>query len=237
MTRSLVVSHLWHNCWRMFRRKLVLAGSILCLLAPALSQDTVTPTITFTFDFPGSTPDHYVIAVSQDGSSTYDSDGKLSADSAPGDPFHMEFRLSQAARIRFFDLATRAHDFEGQIDSKNKKIAFTGAKILTYTDGQKKTSASYNYSPVAAVQDLTTFFQTLANTLEFGHRLENDLRYQKLALDDELKRMEQLLNDGNLGEIYVVTPILQKIVDDPAAMKVVRVRAQRLLQLASSGKN
>ena len=37
--------------------------------------------VTFTLDFPGSEPSHYVISVSSDGHSTYDSDGKLSPDS------------------------------------------------------------------------------------------------------------------------------------------------------------
>ena len=240
MTPSRAPGYLWHNslymCFGRFR-SFGLAALVVCLVIPALSQQTVVPTISFTFDFPDSTPDHYVISVPFDGSAIYDSDGKISPQSTPGDPFHSEFKLSEAARNRVFDLAKRAHYFEGQLDAKNKKIAFTGTKTLTYKDGQKNTSAIYNYSPVSPVQDLTNFFQTLANTLEFGHRLEYYLRYQKLALDDELKRMEELSKDGSLGEIYVVTPVLQKIVDDPAVMKVARVRAQRLLQLAGGGKN
>jgi hypothetical protein len=208
----------------------------LCCPLAAQTQQTVIPTITFTCDFPGSEPDHYVISVSDDGGASYDSDGKISPDSAPGDPFHSGFTVSQAGRTRVFDLAKRAHYFEGQIDSKNKKLANTGTKTLTYKDAQKSTRASYNYSPVPPVQELTAFFQGLANTLEFGHRLDNHLRYQKLALDEELKQMEEFSKGGGLVEISSVAPVLRKIADDPAVIKVVRARAQRLLQLAETGK-
>ncbi|HXM22741.1 MAG TPA: hypothetical protein VN948_15900 [Terriglobales bacterium] len=222
------------ECWNGFRI-VVLVGLVVCILVPAQAQQTVATTVTFTCDFPGSEPDHYVISVSDDGSASYDSDSKLSPESAAGDPFHSDFNLSQAARTRVFDLAKRAHYFEGQIDSKNKNLAFTGTKTLTYKDAQKSTRASYNYSPVPSVQELTAFFQSLSTTLEFGHRLDYYLRYQKLALDEELKRMEELSNSGGLGEISAVTPVLQKIADAPAVIKVVRARAQRLLQLAETG--
>ncbi|MGB6675195.1 MAG: hypothetical protein WBE44_00755 [Terriglobales bacterium] len=210
---------------------------IACFMSSAQAQQTAVPTVTFTLDFPGSEPDHYVISVSEDGRSSYDSDGKLSPDSEGGDSFHADFTMSQAGRTRVFDLAKRAHYFEGQIDSKNKKLASTGSKTLTYKDTQKNTSATYNYSPVPPVQDLTNFFQSLSTTLEFGHRLDYHLRYQKLALDEELKNMEEASNSGGLAEISAVAPVLQKIADDPAVIKVVRARAQHMLQLAdASGK-
>ena len=101
---------------------------------------------------------------------------------------------------------------------------------MTYKDAQKSTRATYNYSPVPSVQELTTFFQSLSTTLEFGHRIGYDLRYQKLALGDELKKMEEMSQSGGLEEISAVAPVLQKIVDDPAVINVVRGRAQRLLQ-------
>jgi hypothetical protein len=218
-------------------RMVALVYLIACFMSSAQAQQTAVPTVTFTLDFPGSEPDHYVVSVSEDGRSSYDSDGKLSPDSEGGDSFHADFTMSQAGRTRVFDLAKRAHYFEGQIDSKNKKLASTGSKTLTYKDAQKNTSATYNYSPVPPVQDLTNFFQSLSTTLEFGHRLDYHLRYQKLALDEELKNMEEALNSGGLAEISAVAPVLQKILDDPAVIKVVRARAQRMLQLAdASGK-
>ena len=202
---------------------------ILCCPVSAHSQLAV-PMVTFTCDFPGSEPDHYVISVSDNGSASYDSDSKVSSDSEAADPFHSDFTVSEAARTRVFDLAKRAHYFEGEIDTRKKNIASTGTKVLIYKDAQKSTRASYNYSPVPAVQELTAFFQGLSTTLEFGYRLNYYLRYQKLALDEELKKMEEMSNSHQLEEISSVAPVLQKIMDDPSVITVVRARAQRLLQ-------
>jgi hypothetical protein len=194
----------------------------------AQAQQTLLPTVSFTCDFPGSEPDHYAISVSEDGNAAYDSDSKLN-DSAASEPFHLDFAVSQTSRTRIFDLAKRAHYFEGELDSKKKNLASTGVKTLAYKDPQKSTRATYNYSPIPAVEDLTAFFQSLSTTLEFGHRLDYYLRYQKLALDEELKKMEEMLNSGGLVEMSAVAPVLQKIADDPAVIKVVRARAQRLM--------
>ena len=234
----------WHNRYWMFLPRLksfkglrkcpaLLLFSLGCFLLPAAAQQS-TPTVTFTCDFPGSEPDHYVIAVSEDGSASYDSESKLSPESDESDSFHLDFTVSQAARVRVFDLAKRAHYFEGEIDSRKKNLASTGAKTLAYKDAQKSTHATYNYSPLPPVQELTAFFQSLSATLEFGHRLDYYLRYQKLALDEELKRMEEMSNSGGLEEILSVAPILEKIKDDPSVINVVRARAQRLLQAARS---
>jgi hypothetical protein len=238
MSRFRTTSTFWHNSFCMFSarfRTVALVCLIACFLASAQAQQTAVPTVTFTCDFPGSEPDHYVVSVSEDGRASYDSDGKLSPDSEAGDTFHSDFTVSPAGRTRVFDLAKRAHYFEGEIDSKNKKLASTGTKTLTYKDAQKNTSATYNYSPLPSVEELTTFFQSLSTTLEFGHRLDYHLRYQKLALDEELKDMEEASKSGGLAEISAVAPVLQKILDDPAVIKVVRARAQRMLQLAETG--
>src|SRR5262245_26939134 len=89
--------------------------------------------VSFVLDFPASEPSHYVISVNSDGHGSYDSTGKISPE-AEGDPFHLEFTVSSETRTKIFDLARRAHYFEGEIDSKKKNLASTGAKTLIYKD-------------------------------------------------------------------------------------------------------
>ena len=203
----------------------------LQLAAPA--QETAV--VTFTLDFPGSEPSHYAISVSSDGRSTYDSDGKLSPDSE-GDPFHLDFSMSAETRRRIFELAERAHYFEGEIDSRKKNLASTGRKTLTYKDSGRSATATYNYSPVAAVQQETQLFQGLSLTLEFGRRLQYFHRYQKLALDEELKRMEEAATGQGLEELAAVAPILHAIAVDSTVINPVRARAQRMIERANSVK-
>jgi hypothetical protein len=204
----------------------------LFLLPPSGIAQAVAPpaaTVSFTLDFPQSIPDHYAVTVSSDGHATYDSIGKLTVDADPGDPFHLDFTVSPGTRQRIFDLAAKAKYFEGKIDSGKRNIASTGNKVLTYKDGQRNSQATYNYSPMPAVQELTALFQNLSMTLEFGRRLDYYYRYQKLALEEELKRMEQMLKEKNLEEVQAVSPILQRILADQSVMNVTRARAQRLL--------
>jgi hypothetical protein len=195
----------------------------------AQAQDPSVPSITFTYDFPGTEPDHYLISIAADGHASYDSDGKISAQSETSEPFRLEFTLSAATRTLIFDLAKRTHYFEGNLDSGRKNIASTGAKTLAYRDSEKNTQSTYNYSPNPAVMELTGLFQNLSTTLEFGRRLQYMHRYQKLALDAELKRMEDMSKEKQLAELAAVAPILQEIVNDTSLVNVVRARAQRLL--------
>jgi hypothetical protein len=189
--------------------------------------------ITFSLDFPQSIPDHYVLTVSSDRRASYESTGKLTPQSDPGDPFHDEVTMSAETGKKIFDLAAKAKYFEGQVDSGNKKLASTGVKVLTYVDGARKTEATYNYSPIPAVQQITAIFQNISSTLEFGRRLEFYHHHQKLALEEELKRMEEMARSKSLEEIQALAPILQSIIADRSVLNVTRARAQRLLNGAN----
>jgi hypothetical protein len=74
----------------------------------------------------------------------------------------------------------------------------------------------------------------MSATLEFGRRLRYFHRYQKLALNDELKRMEQSSHDNMLQEMQAVAPVLQEIAKDPTVMNIDRARALRLLEQAQA---
>ena len=236
-------SDLWlgHNLRRMQTRPLLLsrvqfwriALPLTLCMALAAQEAAPQPTVIFTFDFPGSDPDHYVITVAGDGRATYTSTGKLNAE-AEATSFALDFTISTATRARIFDLARRAHYFAGELNSRKKGLASTGAKTLAYKDAQTTHQATYNYSADPAAQELTQLFQQLSMTLEFGHRLEYFHRYQKLALDEETKRMEQMAKSKDLSELQAVRPILLQIAEDSSVINVVRARAQRLLSLASS---
>ena len=134
-------------------------------------------------------------------------------------------------RSRIFDLAKKAGYFERELDSK-KKVASTGEKTLRYKDGPKDTTQTYNYSTNPAVQQLTQIFEDLSTTMEFGRRLDYYHHYQKLALDEELKRMEDMQRENSLAEVAAVAPMLNQIVADSTLINPVRARAQRILAKA-----
>ena len=204
---------------------------LFCVVA-ASAQTATVPTVTFSFDFPQSDPEHYVITVASDGHASYDSDGKLIFYSeASGVSTKLDFTMSENTRKRIFDLATRAHYFEKDVDTKIKNLADMGKKTLAYKDGEKSTQAVYNYSQIPAVLELTQLFQNLSSTLEYGRRLQHDYRHQKLALDDELRNMEESAKRNELEELTAVAPLLRQIANDSSVMNVSRNRALRLLHV------
>jgi hypothetical protein len=205
----------------------------LLLVFPSLTwPQTETAAVTFTIDFPTSQPEHYSIRVQSDGAARYQSSGRLYADSDVTDSFDYSFSVTPETRQKIFDLAAKAGYFHKDVDSHHKGMAFTGKKTLSYKDARRSGESNYNYSADSSVQALTSLMQNLSATLEFGHRLQYDLQYQKLALEEELKRMEELARANELPEIGAIQPILDQIVADPAVINVSRARSQRLLERA-----
>jgi len=188
--------------------------------------------VTFKLDFPGADPSHYEIAVQSDGRATYASNGKMSEQGDPAEATPVAFTISDSLRAQIFDLAKRAHYFSGKVDSGRKNLANTGAKTLAYKDASRSSEATYNYSEVVPVAQLTSIFQNLSTTLECGRRLSYFHKYEKLALEGELKRMEDLEKQNSLGEVQPIAPILKEISNDPSVMNVSRARALRLLAAA-----
>jgi hypothetical protein len=208
------------------------AFAVCTVLLAACAWAAEPASVSFSLDFPNSSPEHYSITVDSDGRAHYESSGKITQESEDRDTYQTDFTLSDATRARIFDLAAQAHYFSGKVDSGNKKLAFTGSKKLVYKDAQHDSSASYNYSMQPAVAQLTSLFQSVAATLEYSRRLTYYHRYQKLALDDELKRMEDEARIGQLAELQAVKPVLKEIYDDTSVMNVVRARALRLMDMA-----
>lgn len=215
---------------RSFQLAFVLIFSAVC----SYSQTDPLAVVTFTLDFPASQPAHYSIRIQSDGKVLYQSIGRLSADSEETDSFDLDFVTSAETRQKIFDLAAKAGYFQKDVDSHRKGIAFTGRKTLAYKDNRRSGESSYNYSSDPGVQVLTGLMQSLAETLEFGHRLQYDRHYQKLALDEELKRMEEMAHNNQVIEIASIRSILEQIAADQSVINVTRARAQRLLERAGT---
>ena len=205
--------------WAQERNASSIAGSVA---SPAI------PIVTFTLDFPISAPSHYSVRVAQDGKASYESMGKLTPE-ADGDPFLYSFMMSEANRTRIFELAEQAKFFDGNFDYKKGRLANTGKKVLAYEDGKVQHETVYNYSTNSAIQQLTTIFQNISATMEFARRVQYFHKYQPLAVEEELKRMEDMAKTHSLDEVQAVAPVLQEIAEDKAVLNVTRSRAVRLL--------
>lgn len=208
-------------------------GTFLLLTSLATFAADAAPgaMVQFKFDFPGSNPAHYEITVQKDGHDYYTSNGDLGNSTSP-DSTPFEFSISDKTRDEIFQFAKKAKYFTGKVDSGNTKLANTGSKTLIYKDGSHDTSATYNYSLDPSVQQITNLMQGLSTVLEYGRRLTWFHKYQKLALDDDLKQMEERQRTQSLGDVEAIAPVLQQIADDSSVMRISRARALRLLAVA-----
>ncbi len=216
------------------RRLFVFLLALEVLFCGFASGQQATASVSFKLDFPGSNPSHYEIVISSDGQGFYLSNGKVDDNSDAADSAPIKFVVSENVRKQVFELAKKAHYFTGKVDSGRKNLANTGTKSLAYKDAEHNSEATYNYSMLQPVAELTAIFQNLSITMEFGGRLVYFHKYEKLALDDQLKQMEELQRENSLGDVESIAPILKDIANDPSVMNVSRARALRLL--ATAGK-
>ena len=203
----------------------------------ATAQTQPAAAVSFDFAFPGATPPHYSIAVESNGHASYRSDN------AASDPYVKEFIISKSTCTRIFQLAREAKYFKGDFNYSKGHIASMGSKTLTYTEpvagqsgmpgGGVRNQTVYNYSENRPIQQLTTVFQSLSNTVELGQRLQFHHRFDKLGLDAELKAAEDMAQSGQLLELQIIAPVLQDVAEDTSVLNIARERARRLLKSAS----
>jgi hypothetical protein len=209
------------------------------------------PIVTFEIVRPGVNPPHYAIAVESAGRAAYRADEKTEQEVGSGaqteEPYFLKFTVSEPNRSLIFELAKQANMFKGDFDYTKSRIANTGIKTLAYSEGrladpfqypvegiQNKTT--YNWSENVAIQELTRIFEGMQTTLEFGRRLEFERRFDKLGLDQELKRLQELQKSGQAQEVQAIEAVLTNISNDLSVMHVARQRAREILN-ASRGKS
>src|SRR5205823_6480987 len=144
------------------------------------SYHPAVATVIFDLNFPGATPSHYSVAVNADGKAAYQSNGGETAPmggQSTGDPNIVAFTMSDGTRSRVFELARKLNYFTGKYEYTRNRVANTGTKTLVYADSNRHNTTTYNYSQSPEIQELTRLFQSVSTTMEFGRRLEHDLRF------------------------------------------------------------
>ena len=218
------------------------AGSVvlvLVLLLPGLGLTAQQPAasaqpamVVFRLDWKQGMPwVDYAFTVQEDGTTHFNGTGNP-ADSGDGDSFQQDFVMSPANAQNVFQWAKATNYFQGQFESKTKNVARTGTKTLEYHGPSLDTSTSYNYSPNPNIQQLTSLFQAIAVTLDYGRKLAYQYRFDKLGMDTRLKELVDLKSNGQAEELQAIEPILRKIADDDNMMHMARLQARQLLKAA-----
>jgi hypothetical protein len=220
----------------------VLAGILVAglLLTPGIPQqaDPVASTVsvvTFAYENAALVPSQYRLTIREDGSGSYESsDGiAIGPDAGQGKPFLQAISVTQPLLANIFATARSQKFFAIRCEiSKNEKIAFQGSKTLTYDGPDGKGSCIFNYSQNKQIQQIGEDLQSIASTIEAGHRLALQHQHDRLSLDAELGWLLQSVKDGHSIEIHNIRAILDEIAADPGVMNRARQRAT----LLASGK-
>ncbi len=211
------------------RFAIVLLLFVLPVSAQQEAAPAARPAVTFSFDWNQGIPwQTYSITVQADGNTHFQ--GTPTPD-GPGDtdPFQQDFTMSEANRVKIFELAKKLNYFQGDVDSHLKKIAQTGSKTLAYQSAATHGSTTYNWSQNADVQELNRLFLAIANTLDYGRKLTFQYRFDKLGMNTRLQELQDIRANHYAEELGAIEPILRKIADDPNMMHISRQIAQQLL--------
>ncbi len=194
----------------------------------------------FSFERPGLQVPRYHLEISENGLGSYmGEEMPLSAGHAdpppPPQPFHpIIFHLSPTTVTKVFALARSLNHFKIACASTAKNVADTGKKTLYYSgvgvDGSPG-SCTYNYSDNKDVQAISGIFQSIAETLDEGRKLDYLHRYDRLGLDAELESFSREVADGHAIELQTIAETLSSLAGDPEVMQRVRTRASALLTL------
>ena len=204
------------------------------------------PVVIFDMALSGAAPAHYSVSVESNGKAVYrcDDDANPATETPAPEAYQEKLAISSATAKRIFELAQQSNYFRGEFDYRKGHVANTGAKTLTYAGGPENSpgkptatvrgQATYNYSENPSIQQLTTIFENISNTVELGRRLRRLQRFDKLGLDAELKSAEDQSREHRLLEMQLIFPTLQNLADDANLLHLVRQRAQQLLKQAEA---
>jgi hypothetical protein len=218
----------------LLRLALIIAVPALCsslLLAQNSQLQTRNgrrfPTIIFTYVFWNANPFQYAIAIDSTGAVTYQS-APTSVDRT-GVPYGLRFQANDSTRRVIFNVARNLDFFRGNLPVRVSSPQVDPVRSLTYRDLTSDNLITYSGSSDSDIQELTSIFEDISNTLEYGRTLTYFQQRQKGSLDAELTVMQRETERHHLRELQAIAPVLRGIAADENVSEEARTHARALL--------
>lgn len=209
-----------------------IAFIIFAFTLSAICQNTtpsLLPTITYTAVNWNANPRNYSMLVDSIGNLTYQ--GIPNSSSQTGNPDQVVFLLTPATRDTIFNLVNRVHFPRDSRPIVNPDLpgSIITVELRTQDSDRQVTLRAPGTKPL---QQLSSIFQKISSTIEFGRRLSNLQSSRNPALATELEQMQTANRQGHLLELQSVTPILTNIASDNTLQASVRQQAAQILKLS-----
>ena len=215
-------------------RKILAGMGFVLLGAGSLAAQGTGRRLQFSLDRPGAAASQYTLAVDEAGKGVFlphlPPSGVQGTDDLAGQPEARPLQVGPAVVKKLFAAVPAVEG--GRCETHSKGIAQTGAKTVSYTAGDRHAQCTFNYSDDDRLNDATTEFQALAETMEAGQRLAAKLRFDRLGLDTELDALQHAADEGRALELGNIRPVLESILANDRVMDRVHRKAERLLDLA-----
>jgi len=185
------------------------------------------PTVTFTESLSGANPSYYSITVSSMGSTSYWAEPNT--DQRTGVPEMNDFAATSQTRKEIFRLTKKLHFFSEKFESSDRNRR-AGWKSLRFAEGPVQNEIDYTSSKNRSIRRLTSLFESIATTIEYGRRLSMLRADDPTALDTELRQVQRQVARRQLAEFQAIAPVVRDIAFDPCVPEASRRYAHNLLQ-------
>lgn len=208
---------------------LALCSSLLLAQSSQLqtSNGRRFPTVIFTYVLWSANPSQYAIAIDSTGAATYQS-SPISVDRT-GVPYSIRFQANDSTRRVVFNVTRNLDFFRGEFPVSVSSPQRDPVRTLAYRDLTFNNLLTYTDALDSDIQELTSIFEDISTTLEFGRRLTYFQQNQKSSLDSELAVMQKETELHHLRELQAIAPVLRGIEADQSVSEAARTSARALL--------
>jgi hypothetical protein len=213
-----------------------LLGSLAVLSAqnPQLQLKTSVqfPTVIFSVVRWNSDPSYYSIAIDASGTATYVS-APAGLDKT-GVHYTTEFHVSDRTRRIAFNLTQRLNHFAGSYGELESSPGKNSVHTLAYRYGPVKNQFTYSASADPDLSELTSVFEELSQTFEYGRKLSDLQLHNRRAIIPELEAMTGRAERHALRDLPALVPILRNVASDTRIDVAARNQASALIKLAEN---
>ncbi len=190
------------------------------------------PTVIFNAVRWNADPSYYSIAIDATGTATY-----LSAPEGlgkTGAPYTTEFQVSDRTRRIVMNVAQKLDYFAGSYGELQSSPESQNVYTVTYRYGSVNNQYTYSTSSDADLEELTSVFEELSQTFEFGRKLSENELHNHRVIGAQLDAMRSKADRHALRDLPALVPILRNLAADTSIDANARRQANSLIKMAQS---
>lgn len=130
-------------------------------------------------------------------------------------------------------MARQLDFFRGEIPVQQVSSANDAARTLIYRDLPLNTQLTYTSSSDSDIEELTSIFEEISETLEYGRRLAYLQQHDRKKIGVELRALQADADRHFLRELPTIAPVLKTLAADPGLDGETRHAAQTLLDASA----